>query len=88
MCVHLDSGTVTYSSAEEAAADLRKRGFTVGQIPARRSRDVTVETINTLLPWSTAGTRRIGNAHDYHENIRERLKEFQRTDREDTVMDE
>lgn len=88
MRVHLDSGTVTYSSAEEAAEDLRKRGFTVGPIPARRSKDITVETINNLLPWSTAGTRRFGNAHDYQENIRERLKEFQRADREDTVMDE
>lgn len=66
MCLHLDSGTVTYSSADEAAVDLRKWGFTVGPIPVRRSKDITMETINIL------GKRQTGNAHDYQENICEK----------------
>lgn len=88
MRVHFDSGTVTYGSAEEAAADLNKRGFTVGPIPTSRSRDITMETINKLRPWSTARMRRSGSAHDYQESIREKLRGFQRLPREDTGMAE
>lgn len=88
MRVHFDSGTVTFNSAEEAAADQRKRGLSVGPIPRRRSKDITVDSINNLMPWSTVGPRRTGDAQDYQESIRERLKGFQRQDREDAVMDE
>lgn len=88
MRVHFDSGTVTFNSAEEAAADQRKRGLSVGPIPRRRSKDITVDSINNLMPWSTVGPRCTGDAQDYQESIRERLKGFQRQDREDAVMDE
>lgn len=83
MRMHFEAGTVTYSSAEEAAADLRKLGYTVGPIPVTKSKDITVETINKLMPWTTAGTRHTGNVHDYQDSIREKLKGFQRLDRED-----
>ena len=72
MRVHFDSGTVTYSNAEDAAEDLKRRGFTVGPLSLRRSKDITVETINKLLPWSTAGTRREGNAHNCQESAHEK----------------
>ncbi|KAF0039217.1 hypothetical protein F2P81_007452 [Scophthalmus maximus] len=47
---HFHSGTVTYSNAEEAAEYLKRRGFKVGLLPLRRSKDITVETVNKLLP--------------------------------------
>ena len=65
MRVPFNSGTVMYSNAEEAVEDLKGRGFTVSLQPLRRSKDITVETINKLLPCSTAGTRRAGNVHNY-----------------------
>uniref|UniRef100_A0A3Q3GY08 L1 transposable element RRM domain-containing protein n=1 Tax=Labrus bergylta TaxID=56723 RepID=A0A3Q3GY08_9LABR len=43
MRVHFDSGAVTYNSAEEASEDLRRRGFTVGPLPTRKSKDITVD---------------------------------------------
>ena len=72
-----------YSNAEEAVEDLKRRGFTVRPLPLRRSKD-----INKLLSWSTAGTWRAGNVHNYQESARERLMVFQRPAREDAIMDE
>lgn len=88
MCVDFDSGTVVYSSAEEAPADLRRCGFKLESVPTKKSKDITVDTINNLLPWNTAGVGGAGSSSGLRESAREKLKVFQRSDTESTTMDE
>lgn len=73
MRVHLDLGTVTFNNMEETA-DLRKREFTVGPLPIRKTKEITMETVNNLLPWNT--TRCSGSTADFQESILEKLKGF------------
>uniref|UniRef100_A0A3B5Q2F2 L1 transposable element RRM domain-containing protein n=1 Tax=Xiphophorus maculatus TaxID=8083 RepID=A0A3B5Q2F2_XIPMA len=86
MRVHFDSGMVIYSSAEEAALDLRRRGFTVGPVSANRSKVITAEAINNLLSMDIVGPRRVGSAPGLRESAREKLKVFQRPGGEDVAM--
>ncbi|KAK7940305.1 hypothetical protein WMY93_003631 [Mugilogobius chulae] len=60
MRIHFDTGAVTFSDPSAAAAELEKRGFSVGPVRVRKSAEHNAETLAKLLPWRTAGTRRIG----------------------------
>lgn len=83
MRVHFDSGTVVFSSAEEAAEGLKRHGFTVGPYLQRdpKSSWLKRSTHFCLGLWW-------GPVHDYQESIREKLKGFQRPSKEDNTMDE
>lgn len=80
MRVHFDSGMVLYNNAEEAAADLRRRGYTVGPVATRKPKGITAEMISSILPTSVVGPRRAGNTADLRGSAREKLKVFQRTE--------
>lgn len=84
------TGPVTYNSAAQAAEDLRRRGYTVDEIPSRakKSKDISEETLARLLPWQTTETRPGGEKHRYQEQIREKLKEYRRTEPEARARDE
>ncbi|KAK7879618.1 hypothetical protein WMY93_033674 [Mugilogobius chulae] len=82
MRIHFDTGAVTFSDPSAAAAELEKRGFSVGPVRVRKSAEHNAETLAKLLPWRTAGTRRIGT--DYQESIREKLQGFRMHNPEDT----
>lgn len=86
MHIHFDSGMVIYNSEAEAAVDLRRRGFKVGPVSARKSRDITVETINNLLPAKIVGARHARSTHGLQENAREKIKVFQGPDREEDLL--
>ena len=70
-----------YNTATHAVGDLRKQGFTVGEVTrGTKSAGVTEETLAQLLPWETMETRR-GRDKDRHQRqIREKLKEYCRTE--------
>uniref|UniRef100_A0A096M501 L1 transposable element RRM domain-containing protein n=1 Tax=Poecilia formosa TaxID=48698 RepID=A0A096M501_POEFO len=87
MRVHFDSGMIIYNSAEEAALDLKRCGFAVGPVSANRSKAITAETINNLLPMDIVGLRLAVSAPGLRESAREKLKAFQRPGREDVAMD-
>lgn len=73
--VHLNTGTVIYKDAQEAAADLKGRGM----IDAGTPTPVTRTTGRRMMQpaWETAGaTRR--NRETRLKNIQERLKDFRR----------
>lgn len=76
-----ETGPATYNSAAQAAEDLRKRGYTVSEIPGRtKSRDISEEMLARLLPWETTEARSGGEKHRFQEQIREKLKEYRRTE--------
>lgn len=84
-----DTGSATYNSAAQAAEDLRRRGYTVGEIPGRiRSKDISEETLARLLPWETTEARPGGEKQRFQRQIREKLKEYRRTDPGVTTSDE
>ncbi len=82
MRVHLDSGTVTYNTASEAAEDLSKRGFSVGRIRGSKAEGITEETLTKLLPWGIAGEHGTGSKSNFQEAVREKLKGFGRGNRD------
>ena len=68
----LKTGPVMYNSAAQAAEDLRRRGYAVGEIPSRtKSKDISEETLARLLPWETTEARPGGEKHRFQEQIRE-----------------
>lgn len=74
--IHWDSGTRTYGSAQDAAAELRKRGYTV-EIPAHSTADLSqeMEQLVGASVWQRAGERSTG---DTARRAKERLQEFER----------
>ena len=86
MRVEFDKGVYTeYSSATEAAEDLRSKGYTVENITPgnKKKKGMTEKEMAELLPWETAGSRR--SKEHYRQRIRERLSEYRRTEPEDTA---
>ncbi|KAM7385131.1 hypothetical protein PAMP_001228 [Pampus punctatissimus] len=72
-----------------AAEDLRRRGYTVGGIPGgTRSKDISEETLARLLPWETTEARPGGEKQRFQRQIREKLKEYRRTEPGTTARDE
>lgn len=68
-----------YSSAAQAAEDLRKRGFTVGEVSqGTKSKAIMEETLARLLPWEMSDTRHGREDHWFQRQIREKLKEYRR----------
>lgn len=74
MRVFLDSGTVTYESADRAAEDLRARGFPIPSSPEGRQRDAT--QLNSR--WETARRTGPGSSQEYQQRVRGKLRGFQR----------
>ncbi|KAL0148129.1 hypothetical protein M9458_056531 [Cirrhinus mrigala] len=74
--------TVIYNNAFEAAEDLTKRGIAVGPIQPSKTTGVTEEDITGLLPWSVSHKLRGGKSPDFRQGVREKLRGFQRKDRE------
>lgn len=71
--VFLDSGTVTYGSAAEAAEDLKKRGFSLEYVSTAEARLQEKIRKNTWQhPVKTVSTQ------SHQERIKERLRGFQR----------
>lgn len=84
-----ETGPVTYNSAAQAAEDLRRRGYAVGETPSRiKSKDISEETLARLLPWETTEARPGGQRHRFQEQIREKLREYRRTEPGATAGDE
>lgn len=75
MRIHWDSGTRTYESAQHAAQELRKRGYSV-EIPGGSAEDPNREMERLLRAptWQRAGERSTDTAL----RARERLQEFER----------
>ena len=70
-----------YNTATHAAEDLRKRGFTVGEVTrGTKSAGVTEETLDQLLPWENTETRCGRDKDRYQRQIREKLREYRRTE--------
>lgn len=70
------TGPVMYNSAAQAAEDLRRRGYAVGEIPGRiKSKDVSEETLQ-LLPWEVTEACP-EEKHRLQEQIREKLRVLQ-----------
>lgn len=81
MRVFFETGTVLYNNAAQAAEDLRKRGFNVGETArGTKSKGMTEETLSRLLPWEMTGTRHGGDKDRFQRQIRERLQEYRRTE--------
>ena len=83
MRVFRATGTIMYNTATHAAEDLRKRGFTVGEVTrGTKSAGVTEETLDQLLPWENTETRcgRDKDRYRYQRQIREKLREYRRTE--------
>lgn len=70
MRVFLDSGTVTYESASQAAEDLRAKGFPIQPMPKRTSPE------QSTFPWERVREKRNGTGDDYRQRIRDKLQEF------------
>ncbi|KAK7912348.1 hypothetical protein WMY93_012559 [Mugilogobius chulae] len=70
MRVFLDSGTVTYQSAEQAAEDLRAKGFLISPSPKRNAPE------RPSLPWERVKEKRSGIQSDYRQRVKDRLQEF------------
>lgn len=81
MRVFLDSGTVTYESADQAAEDLRAKGF---PIPSR-TEDGSRETTRLSSRWETAKAARRRDKVEYQHSIRDKLRGFQRWTDTDTT---
>ncbi|KAF3844084.1 hypothetical protein F7725_016132 [Dissostichus mawsoni] len=62
MRIHWDDGPKLYGSAQEAACDMRKRGFSVGPTGlAAPDHEATLERLQQAMPWQRVGERR-GNS--------------------------
>lgn len=83
------TGPVTYNSAAQAAEDLRRRWYTVGEIPGRtKNKDISEKMLAQLLPWETTEARPGEEKHRFKEQIREKLKEYCRMEPGATARDE
>lgn len=76
MRIHWDSGTRIYESAQDAAKELRKRGYSV-ELPGSSAADPSREMEQLLWAptWQRAGERSTDTAR----RTKERLQEFERT---------
>ncbi|KAF3837846.1 hypothetical protein F7725_009614 [Dissostichus mawsoni] len=75
MRIHWDDGLKLYGSAQEAACDMRKRGFSVGPTGSTApDHEATLESLHQGLPWQRVGERRDGTAR----RKEEKLQEFER----------
>ncbi|KAK1892359.1 G-type lectin S-receptor-like serine/threonine-protein kinase SD1-29 [Dissostichus eleginoides] len=75
MRIHWDDGPKLYGSAQEAACDMRKRGFSVGPTGlAAPDHEATLERLQQAMPWQRVGERREGTAR----RAKEKLQEFER----------
>lgn len=74
MRVVLETGT-----AAQAAKDLWRRGFTVGEVSqGTRRMAITEEKLARLLPWETNETLRGGDENRFQQQIGEKLKGYRR----------
>lgn len=75
MRIHWDSGIRTYGSAQDAAQEMRKRGYSV-EVPGSSAADLNPEMERLLRAptWQRAGER----SADTASRARERLQEFER----------
>lgn len=78
MRVFFETGSVMYNSVTQAAEDLRKRGFSMGEV-TRGSKGISEETLTRLLPWEVIVTQRGGDKEQVQWQIREKLREYRRT---------
>ncbi|KAK1896470.1 LINE-1 retrotransposable element ORF1 protein [Dissostichus eleginoides] len=75
MRIPWDDGPKLYGSAQEAACDMRKRGFSVGPTGlAAPDHEATLERLQQAMPWQRVGERREGTAR----SAKEKLQEFER----------
>lgn len=72
MRVFLDSGTVTYESADQAAKDLRSKGFAIPQGPENKPR----ETGRLNTRWEKVKNTRRSERGEYQHRIREKLRGY------------
>lgn len=72
MRVFLDSGPVTYDNADQAADDLRGKGFPIPLRPEGRSREMT----RRHLSWTQVKHPQRKDGREYHQRIRDKLREF------------
>lgn len=72
MRVFLDSGTITYDSADQAAKDLRARGFPVPP----RAGSAPGDPPQLSPGWKTVGN--VQRGENYQQRIRDKLDKFQR----------
>ncbi len=76
MRIHWDLGTCTYESAQDAAQELRKRGYSV-EMPGSSATDLNreMEQLLRAQTWQRAGER---STDDTARRAKERLQEFER----------
>lgn len=89
MRVHFKTGTAVYNNATQAAEDLGRRGLNVENMVSENKGDViTEETLAKLMPWEVIESRRGGDKEQFQQQVRERLKEYRRTETETAVAEE
>lgn len=76
MRIHWDSGARTYESAQDAAQELKKRGYSV-EIPDGSTADPSLEMERLLR--APAWQRASGTGTGAVRRVRQRLQEFERT---------
>lgn len=78
MRIFCETGTALYNGATQATDDLRKQGFTVGELATRgtKSKGISKETLARLLPRETTETRHGGVKTHPQRQIQEKLKEY------------
>ncbi|KAJ4936686.1 hypothetical protein JOQ06_001273 [Pogonophryne albipinna] len=77
MRIHWDSGTRTYDSAQDAAQELRRRGFSV-EIPDRNASELypEMERLHQTKTWHRVGESSAGGA-ETTSRVRKRLQEYE-----------
>ncbi|KAF3835653.1 hypothetical protein F7725_028211 [Dissostichus mawsoni] len=78
MRIHWDSGTRTYDSAQDAAQELRRRGFSV-EIPDRNASELypEIENLHQTKTWQRVGESSAGG-DGTASRARKRLQEYER----------
>ena len=78
MRIHWDSGTRTYDIAQDAAQELRRRGFSV-EIPDRNASELypEKERLHQTKTWQRVGERSAGG-DEPTSRVRKRLQEYER----------
>ncbi|KAI9541132.1 hypothetical protein NQZ68_033592 [Dissostichus eleginoides] len=78
MHIHWDSGTRTSDSAQDAAQELRRRGFSV-EIPDRNASELypEMERLHQTKTWQRVGERSAGGT-ETASRVRKRLQEYER----------
>ncbi|KAF3839174.1 hypothetical protein F7725_017891 [Dissostichus mawsoni] len=78
MRIHWDSGTRTYDSAQDAAQELRRRGFSV-EVPDRNASELypKMERLHQTKTWQRVGERSAGGT-ETASRVSKRLQEYER----------